>query len=252
MPDGEPNGQVPNAAGQPPNANQGNSDGQVPPTPPTTPPNGGNSDPVHQTPPAGDASGKTPLTLEQALDALDKARKEAARQRVDSKRLAELEEAQRKADLDKLSETERLRKEFADLQLAQTEAQRKAQERVIRAEVRAHAATAGVPPELAGRLIDYAEIEYDDDGEPSNIAKLLDKLVKQYPQLVPVRQPGAPAQPTSVGTTPANPSRSAAQSGAITREYLDSLTARQYAELPDTRRKEILAWMAANPGAVRK
>lgn len=243
MPEGEPTGPGQAPAGQTPTSPVS---GQVPPTPNTP------SVAPTPTPPTTEPTTTPALTLEQALDALEKTRKEAAKNRIDAKRLADLEDAQRKADLEKLSETERLRKEFADLQLAQTEAQRKAQERVIRAEVRAHAATVGIPPELAGRLIDYAEIEYDDDGEPKNIGKLLEKLLKAYPQLKAGGTPPTPPQPTSVGMTPGNPARSGAHSGAISREYLESLTPRQYADLPDSRRTEIRQWMAANPAAITK
>lgn len=241
MPDGDPSGQGQVPAGQQTPIDSASSSGQVPSTTPSTPPNADSQ----QTTPAAPA-----LTLEQALDALDKARREAAKNRVDGKRLADLEEAQRKAELDKLGETDRVRKELADLQLAQTEAQRKSQERIIRAEVRAHAATMGIPPELAGRLIDYAEIDYDDDGEPKNIGDLLKKLIKAYPQLVPTGTPSAP-QPTSVGATPGNPARSGSGSGAISREYLDSLTPQQYAALSAERRREILQWMAQNGAALR-
>lgn len=244
MPEGE------GGAGQAPDAPlpQSPSGGQVP-SAPVTPPA-----PTDPEPPAG---GRPGLTLEQALDALANARKEAAAARVDKKRLAELEEATRKAEEAKLSETEKLQKRLSDLQLAQVEAQRKSQERVIRAEVRAQAAQVGVAPELAGRLIDYAEIEFDDEGEPKNIAKLLDNLVKQYPQLAPAKATsaasnGAPAapQPMSVGQTPGNPARNAASNGAVawSWEYINSLTAQQIAALSPERRQEMAMWAASNQG----
>ncbi|HLY30705.1 MAG TPA: hypothetical protein VKQ36_06730 [Ktedonobacterales bacterium] len=203
------------------------------------------------TPPANPTTPETPateqgLTREQALDALEKARREAAKHRVDAKELEELRAFKQKQEAATLSETERLQKQVSDMQLAQTEAQRKAQERVIRAEVRAHAATVGVPPDLAARLIDYSEIEFDGDGEPTNIGKLLEKLIKQYPQLVPSSAAPAAPQPTSVGATPANPSRSGASSGVIDAAYVNSLTAAQYAALSPERRREIQQWVAQN------
>lgn len=201
------------------------------------------------------ANGSEPsLTLEQALDALKKARGDAAKNRVDSKRLAELEEVQRKAELAKLDDRQRLEKELGDLQAKYADTQRTYQERLIRAEVRAQAASVGIPPELAGRLLDYSEITYSDDGEPENIGKLLSALAKQYPQLATNgAQVAAPAkpQPTSVGANPANPARGASSSGALSHEYLDSLTAQQYANLPQARRQEIMEWMAANPKPAR-
>ena len=178
------------------------------------------------------------------------------------RRIADFEAAKKAEDDAKLSETQRLQKQLSELQLAQVEKERKSQERVIRAEVRAQAATAGVPADLASKLIDYAEIEFDDDGEPKNIAKLLDALVKQYPQLAAVtaatttaamagKNGAGAAQPTSVGVTPANPPRSAAgSSGAVTEAYVASLTPQQYANLPPERRQEVQQWMAQQ--AIRK
>lgn len=254
MPEGDTSvpGQAPGAL-----ASQSPSGGQVPAAPvvPVTPP----ADPAAPSEPV--AGGKPSLTLEQALDALDKARKEAAASRVDRKRMAELEEAQRKAEEAKLSETEKLQKRLSDLQTAQVEKDRKAQERVIRAEVRAQAAGVGIAAELAGKLIDYAEIEFDDDGEPRNIGALLQQLLKQYPQLAAsaaasssaaaaTGKPAAAPQPTSVGATPANPARSGAGSGVITEEFVRSLTPQQYANLPPERRLEVQQWMAQQ--AIRK
>lgn len=227
------------------------SDGQAPQTPSTPSPES-----IETTAPA--TTGKpasSSLTLEQALDALEKARREAAAQRVDAKRLKELEAAVKARDEADLTELQKTQKRLAELQQAQVESEHKQQERVIRYAVQAHASTQGIPAELAARLIDYAEIEYDDDGEPTNVGKLLDKLVKQYPQLKasgPAATQAQAPQPTSVGVTPGNPARSGAHSGAITQEYLNSLTAKQYAEMPESRRTEIRNWIAANAAAIRK
>lgn len=223
------------------------SEGQVPETPSTPSPE--SSATATTTP-----TGKPALTLEQALDALEKTRKEAAQQRVDAKRLKELEAAVKARDEADLTELQKTQKRLAELQQSQVEAERKQQERVIRYAVQAHASTAGIPADLASRLIDYSEIEYDEEGEPTNVGKLLDKLVKAYPQLKgnAATTPSAPPQPTSVGATPGNPARSGAHSGAITQEYLNSLTPKQYAEMPDSRRSEILNWIAANAAAIRK
>lgn len=249
-----PEGETP-STGQVPAGSESHvpaSGGQVPQTPsspatPTTPPESGEQ----PTP-----SGKPTLSLEQALDALEKTRRENAEARTKLKRLAELEAAAQAAEDAKLSEKDRLEKKLAEIQTKQAEAERRTQERVIRYAVQAHASTAGIPAELASRLIDYSEIEYDDEGEPTNIGKLLDKLVKQYPQLKSGASSSstsaAPPQPTSVGATPGNPARSGAHSGAITAEYVTSLTSKQYAEMPESRRTEILNWIAANAAAIRK
>lgn len=216
-------------------------------TTPTEPTAGTSTSTTADTSTAGEPS----LTLEQALDALKKARGDAAKNRVDGKRLAELEEAQRKADLAKLDDRQRLEKELADLQTKHADIQRASQERIIRAEVRAHAASVGVPPELASRLLDYSEIKFDDDGEPQNIGDLLKALIKQYPQLAVSGGAAAKPQPTSVGNNPANPPRSTANSGAWSYEYIESLSSRQIADLPADRRLEMLNWMAVNPKRAR-
>src|SRR5258707_10730663 len=72
----------------------------TPPSPPATPPTG-------QVPPAGTPSGEPQLTLEQALDALNKMRAEEAANRQKLKRLADLEAEKTAAQQAIMTELER-------------------------------------------------------------------------------------------------------------------------------------------------
>lgn len=109
---------------------------------------------------------------------------EAARYRTQlrdaQKRIADFESAQQAADLAKLSETERLQKQLADAQAREAQQTLAAQERITRAEVRAEATRMGINPQLAARIVDYAAIEYDDSGDPTNIGDLLGAAISAY------------------------------------------------------------------------
>jgi len=94
--------------------------------------------------------------------------------------LKELRDKLAKADSEKLSETERLAKEIERL----TASDQKAQTRVGRAALKAAAAAAhAVYPEDIAKLIDVEDLEFDDDGEPTNAQALVDALKKSRPAL---------------------------------------------------------------------
>src|SRR6266567_518239 len=75
-----------------------------------------------------------------------------------------------------------------------------------------------ISPDLIARLLDFADVEWDEDtGRPTNIEKLLEKLAKSAPDLVKAEQ--APTQPQArqAPTTPAmNPGRSSIASPGTT------------------------------------
>jgi hypothetical protein len=58
--------------------------------------------------------------------------------------------------------------------------------------------------DVALRLVEPSEIEYGDDGKPTNLKALFEAKLKEYPALL--NPAGAPALPSSGG--PANPARS--------------------------------------------
>ena len=221
--------------------------GQVPPVSQSPDSNG-------QVPPASQVSSTTTsesgtssdgLTLEQARDALKKARDEAAKQRVDGKRLAELETLFQQQQDAKLSEAERLQKQYADLQTKAAEDLASFQHRLVRAETRGLAEKLGLKQELAQLLIKekYAEIEFNEDGDPTNVAELLAKAVadlglsaltaqaqqqatqqqQQQPTQAPGQQP-AFAAPAMGATNPPRGSQVAGSNGIFARSEIPKLT----------------------------
>ena len=132
---------------------------------------------------------------EQQFDAayVRKLRAEAAENR---KRLRELE-AKVKADEDaKLTEQERLQKRIAELERKDTEYQQTLQERTVRYEVMLMANKLGiVDPDAAFRLLDVSSLEFDDDGKPNNIEKVLKKLVSDKPYLIGGNSLASPTNP---------------------------------------------------------
>jgi len=175
--------------------------------------------------------------LESLRTALKKANAESAKHRHASK---ELEDLKARSEAEKLSEKERLEKQLADLQSQHANATRQSQERIINYEVRLQAAQMGiVDPDAAAKLLDWSEIEYDDEsGAPTNVQDLLNALTKSKPYLLktPTSRPA-----TSGGAT--NPSRSTTTaSKEISWEMIAQLTPAEYA----ARSKDIQAWMAKN------
>jgi hypothetical protein len=112
---------------------------------------------------------------------VDDLRKSEAAHRTENKDLKQWKE---QAESAKLSELEKATQEHAKLQeehaQATTELQRLRVERVVDRE----AARLGIDPDDAARLIDWSDLEYDNDGKPKNAGKLLEALVKQKPYLV--------------------------------------------------------------------
>jgi hypothetical protein len=166
--------------------------------------------------------------LEKARAALKKANKEAASYRNAEKELKALKD---QIEAEKLSEKERLEKRLADLQKAHDDAIRQAQEYKINTEVKLQAAQSGFSdPNDAIKFLDWSEIEYDDNGAPSNVAELVADLLKAKPYLAKPQSRTAPA----VSAT--NPSRSARVSDD-TSEYINrikagTLKADEYNALP--------------------
>lgn len=215
----------------PPESQSPDGNGQVPPT--SQDATSANSDaPESQAP---------QLTEAQLRDALDKARKDAAKSRVDAKRLAELEAAEQQRADAALSEKERYEKTIADLQAQVAEQTRSSQERVIRSDIRSAADKLGVKPELAYRLLDYAAITFNDDGDPTNISDLLKAAMEEY-GLTPAsaapaangavngnghqQQPSNPVPQTGATNPPRGQTRVGANGvfaqGEIVRNVLDS------------------------------
>lgn len=115
-------------------------------------------------------------------DYVRKLRAEAADYR---KRLRELEGKVKAEEEAKLTEQEKLQKRLAELERKEAEYQQILQARTLEYEVKLQASRLGVvDPEAAYRLLDVKQIEFDDDGKPTNLEKVLKELVAQKPYLV--------------------------------------------------------------------
>jgi hypothetical protein len=152
-------------------------------------------------------------------------------------KLKAFEDEEAKRQQATLSEQQKLEKKLADLQSQHDNALRASQERLIQYEVRLQAASLGiVDPDAATKLVDWAAIDYDDAGNPTNLDKLLKDLLKAKPYLA------GRAASTSGGAT--NPGRTASGGGQpLSWDTIGKLTPEEYR----TRRSEITAWIAKNP-----
>lgn len=112
------------------------------------------------------------------------------------KRLRELE-SKVKADEDaKMTEQERLQKRLAELERKETEYQMALQARTLEYEVKLHAARLGVvDPEAAYRLLDLKQIEFDEDGKPVNLEKVMKDLIAKKTYLVGQQSAVSPTNP---------------------------------------------------------
>ena len=203
----------------------GDATGQEPPI--SSPDGNGQEPPTSQVSSTSDknngGTGSSITTLEDALGALEKARKDQARYRVDAKRLAELEAAEQQRTDAALSEKERYEKKINDLQARLAQQQEAHKQQIARSEIRSQAATLGIKPELALKLLSLDDIEYGEDGDPTNVAELLANVVAE---LLPQLAPGAPAgqqqvaqqqQPVAPQIRATNPSRDG-RAGQIARK----------------------------------
>lgn len=162
-------------------------------------------------PQAGEGK-ETTISLEEAR----KLRSEAANLR---KRLKGYEDAEQAARDAQLSEVERSQKQLADLQAKYDAYSKTTQERIVRYEVERAAAKLNIiDPEAAATLLNRAELEFDDDGTPTNATKLLERLIKNKPYLAPPAQAPAPASPaqTAEPAKPAAPAIPAMNPGRAT------------------------------------
>lgn len=181
------------------------------------------------TPPAGDASvtppaqaaTTTPTPEPQAGDglehiSLEEARKLRRENQTLRQRQKQLDEAEEAAKAAQLSEVERTKREHDKLKAEHDAYRATTQKQMVRYEVAAAAASLNIiHPDAAAKLLDESELEYDEDGKPTNARALLEKLLKNMPYLArAVETPTAPEnkQPTPaphVPTVPAmNPGRS--------------------------------------------
>jgi chromosome segregation ATPase len=108
-------------------------------------------------------------------------RAEAAEYR---RKLRELERELKQRDEEKMTETERMRLRLSELEKELTQRELLIREHTLRYETMLRARELGIiDPDAAYRLLDLAEVEYDESGRPTNIERLLRELVRKRPYL---------------------------------------------------------------------
>lgn len=159
------------------------------------------------------------LTLEEALKriadyehAQKNATEEVERHRKKltayEKAEAEREAAKKAADEAQLSEIDRVKKQHAEVQAQHNALMLELQETRIQHAVERAAHDLGfLHPEIAGRLLDRAELEYEDNGAPKNAKHLLEKLLKSMPELAKQAEPAQPSGTSQQGNAPTTPTR---------------------------------------------
>ena len=183
MPDNEPNGTpaATDTAGQRPTTD-GTSSQQ-------------SSDPASQQPaPAAQPSAadgqQSPQQQEPIRDPVAKAAADAeARYRTQlrdaQRKIAEFEAAQKAAEDAKLDDLQRAQKQAAEWQQKHADTTRAMQERIVGYEIQLQASRLNIiDPDAAVKLLDWTQLEYDEDGVPTNAAKVLADLAKAKPYLV--------------------------------------------------------------------
>jgi small-conductance mechanosensitive channel len=108
-------------------------------------------------------------------------RAEAAKNR---NRLRELEKKIEADEEAKMTKQEQLQKRLTELERKEAEYQQTLQARTLEYEVKLQASQLGIEPDVAYRLIEPKQVEYDDDGKPTNILKILKDLVAKKSYLV--------------------------------------------------------------------
>ena len=151
------------------------------------------------------------------------------------KRLKEFEAADAAAKEAALSETEKLTKRLAEVTKIAEERDATIRSLHIDSAIREQAAVLGITDTaLVKKLLQPSEVEFGEDGQPKNLAALLNQLIKDHPALTA----GAPATPPRPQVSPSNPSRSAS-SGALTQDIISRMRPEEYA----ARKDEIYAWL---------
>jgi hypothetical protein len=153
---------------------------------------------------------------ERALATIRKLRDAEKQGKADAKRVAELEARLKEHEEAQLSELEKAQKRADDL--AAQLADREAREREMRLRLGVHqlAPTLGIADtDIALALLDVGKVEYDDGGDPKNLADLLTDLLEAKPLLK-----GQPPRPT--GSTDAGAGSGAKPPPQLTADELEA------------------------------
>lgn len=179
----------------------------MPETTTSVDPQAGASD--QNTPQAGDVTSPDPQAGEgQESISLEEARKLRSEAKNLRSRLKNFEDAENKAKEAQLSEIELSKKQYSELQATHNEYVARMQARIVRYEVERQASKLGIiDPDAAARLLDPAELEYDDDGLPTNSEKLLKDLIKNKSYLASTPTPSSTSGTKSPALPAMNPGR---------------------------------------------
>lgn len=177
-------------------------------------PTGGSATPTPETPPAtGTPASAMPAklpTIEELSATIEELKRHAANKEEQAnrhgkslsaaeKKLAEYEAKEQAIRDAQLSEAEKVNKARAELE----QRNQHLQKQLVASKVREVAASMGIiNPKIAASAIE-SELEYGDDGMPTNLEDSLKRLVKENPYLVP-QKVEAPVEPAASVPTPAN------------------------------------------------
>lgn len=129
---------------------------------------------------------------------LAEARREAASNRTKARTLEQQQAAAAQAGM---TEAERVAARQQELERANSELQQRLSDQAVRtATVEAATRLGYRSPDIAYRLLDRAELEFNDAGEPKNVDKLLRALLEREPYLA--KAAGADFGGGNRGTTP--------------------------------------------------
>jgi hypothetical protein len=167
------------------------------------------------TPGNGETPGTTtlsPADLQKEIERLTASLKRANKEAKDEREAAnDLRKFKEQIESQQMTEKDRLEKQLADLQKAHEDYRISTQQRLVTQELRVQASDLGFADlSDALRLIDYAELDYDEDGVPTNARKLLEKLAKDKSYLLSAtlaqqarsQSPGNSPNPRPSGQTP--------------------------------------------------
>lgn len=196
--------------------------------------------PESTTTPSAEDTNALKAQLEKIQAQLKKANAEAAAHRVEAKELRAFKE---QAETEKLSAQEKQEKRLADLQKQNNELVLQYQEARLQSAVQLQAVAMNFhDPEDALTHLRRSEIDYGEDGKPTNVADLLANLIKNKPYLV--RQTTQPPRPTpKVDATAPARSTTSANGQALSWEYIGSLKPTDWSAMTPARQQEISRWM---------
>lgn len=190
-----------------------------------------------------------PASIEDALKEIDDLKSALRKARSDStknwSKAKELDDLKAKLESEKLSESEKKDKQLAELQRSLAEKDARLQEVIIRSTVQGQASKLGfTDPSDASRFLDPSELEFDDNGIPTNVEPLLKAVLKNKPYLAGSTQ--APQRPQTAGgaTAPAKSTTSGTQT--ITKEYVQQVQRggpQAWAALPEDEQQRISAFI---------